>query len=101
CRKIPPSAFPQSTTTVVSGNLRLDCPAGTHVSSCVCPFQRFRSRCHDGRCAERIVPNGTKYDADALERIVEKVYARRQSIRRLIDAFRQSSRNPFPNWKEN
>ncbi|MGC2741655.1 MAG: HipA family kinase [Candidatus Angelobacter sp.] len=53
------------------------------------------------RCAERIVPEWYAHDGDALERIVETVCTRRQDIRRLIDAFRQSSRNPFPNWKEN
>ena len=53
------------------------------------------------RCAEQIVPEWYGHDGDALERIVEMVYIRRQDIRRLIDAFRQSCRNPFPNWKEN
>ncbi len=51
------------------------------------------------RCAEKIVPEWYEYDRAALERIVETVYLRRQSIRSLIDAFRLSSRAPFPNWK--
>jgi hypothetical protein len=30
--------------------------------------------------------------------VVETLYQRRSMIRDLIDAFRQSTRNPFPNW---
>ena len=52
------------------------------------------------RCAEPIVPEWYEHDRAGLERIVETVYERRQSIRSLIDAFRVSSRAPFPNWKE-
>jgi hypothetical protein len=32
--------------------------------------------------------------------MVEALYRRRLMIRDLITAFRQSSRNPFPNWDE-
>jgi hypothetical protein len=52
------------------------------------------------RCAEPIPPEWYGYDRGALERVVETLYQRRQLIRALITAFRQSSRNPFPNWKE-
>jgi hypothetical protein len=36
---------------------------------------------------------------DDLSRLIETLYQRRSSIRSLIAAFRNSSRNPFPNWK--
>jgi hypothetical protein len=52
------------------------------------------------RSAEQIVPEWYEHDRAGLERIVEAVHERRQSIRSLIDAFRVSSRAPFPNWKE-
>src|SRR5215472_1590224 len=41
------------------------------------------------------------YESDrcGLERLVETLYRRRRIIRDLIDAFRTSSRDPFPNWK--
>jgi len=38
--------------------------------------------------------------SDALSRLLETLYQRRAAIRDLITAFRQSSRNPFPNWKD-
>jgi hypothetical protein len=37
-------------------------------------------------------------DTDGLHRLVETLYARRSVIRKLICDFRESSRNPFPNW---
>jgi hypothetical protein len=52
------------------------------------------------RCAECIPPEWYSYDAEGLTRVVEAVYERRGRIRDLIDAFRTSSRTPFPNWKE-
>jgi hypothetical protein len=39
-------------------------------------------------------------DRDGLHRLVEALYNRRSTIRRLIDAFRRSTRNPFPNWQD-
>jgi hypothetical protein len=39
-------------------------------------------------------------DRDGLHRLVETVHHRRGAIRKLIDEFRRSSRNPFPNWCE-
>jgi hypothetical protein len=52
------------------------------------------------RCAEPIPPEWYEYDYDGLNRMVESLYQRRRVIRDLINAFRNSSRNPFPNWKE-
>jgi hypothetical protein len=52
------------------------------------------------RCAEPIPPEWYGHDPGALERLVEKLYERRTKIRDLIGAFRDSTRNPFPNWKE-
>jgi hypothetical protein len=52
------------------------------------------------RCAERIPPEWYGNDRGGLERLVEVVYERRKKIRSLIEAFRTSSRNPFPSWKE-
>jgi HipA-like protein len=53
------------------------------------------------RCAESIPPEWYGYDYEPLRRMVEALYQRRQMIRALVTAFRQSSRNPFPNWKDN
>ena len=53
------------------------------------------------RCAESIPPEWYAHDHEALERMVETLYQRRQMIRALITAFRHSSRNPFPNWTKN
>jgi hypothetical protein len=51
------------------------------------------------RCAEQIPPEWYGYDSEGLERVVDTVHARRQKIRGLIEGFRASSRNPFPNWR--
>lgn len=51
------------------------------------------------RCADGIPPEWYGYDHDALQRLVEALYERRLKIRDLIIAFRESSRQPFPNWK--
>jgi hypothetical protein len=32
--------------------------------------------------------------------LIETLYQRRSSIRDLITGFRNSSRNPFPNWRD-
>ena len=53
------------------------------------------------RCAEPIPPEWYGHDCDALARIVESLYRRRSMIRGLINAFRNSTRTPFPNWVEN
>jgi hypothetical protein len=50
------------------------------------------------RAAEGIPPEWYDADAAGLERLVEQIYQRRTKIRELIADFRDSSRNPFPNW---
>ncbi|MGH9571719.1 MAG: HipA family kinase [Candidatus Angelobacter sp.] len=52
------------------------------------------------RCAEPIPPEWYEYDHDGMARLVESLYERRRIIRDLISAFRKSSRNPFPNWRD-
>lgn len=39
-------------------------------------------------------------DSQELERLLDALFRRRNLIRDLIDEFRCSSRNPFPNWSE-
>lgn len=51
------------------------------------------------RCAECIPPEWYDHDSEALENLVQALYERRPKIRDLIAAFRDSSRNPFPNWR--
>ena len=51
------------------------------------------------RCADPVPPDWYDYDYDALQVLVETLYERRLNIRGLIAAFRDSSRQPFPNWK--
>lgn len=50
--------------------------------------------------AERIPPEWYRADVEALEQLVERVYARRERIPEWIEAFRESSREPFPKWKD-
>lgn len=52
------------------------------------------------RCAECMPPEWYDSDAQALQKLVEALYERRSKIRDLITAFRDSSRNPFPNWQQ-
>jgi hypothetical protein len=52
------------------------------------------------RCAECIPREWYDYDYDGLQKLVESLYERRSKIRDLITDFRDSSRNPFPNWKQ-
>ena len=52
------------------------------------------------RCAECIPPEWYDYDHQGLERLVETLYDRRLKIRDLILGFRDSTRQPFPNWKQ-
>jgi hypothetical protein len=39
-------------------------------------------------------------DTDALENLIDSLCRRRAKVRQLIAAFRDSSRNPFPLWKD-
>jgi hypothetical protein len=52
------------------------------------------------RCAAAIPEEWYEGDRIGLERLVETLCHRRQTIRKLIGEFRRSSRNPFPNWRE-
>jgi hypothetical protein len=50
--------------------------------------------------AETVPPEWYEGDAAALEAVVEQLVVRRARVRELIDSFRESSREPFPNWGE-
>jgi hypothetical protein len=50
------------------------------------------------RCAAWIPEEWYEGNKDGLHRLVEALYNRRRLIRRLISIFRESMRNPFPNW---
>jgi len=52
------------------------------------------------RCAFEIPEEWYEGDQDGLHRLVETLYGRRGLIRRLIGIFRESARNPFPNWRD-
>ena len=48
--------------------------------------------------ANEIPPEWYGGDMQAMEALVEKLLVRRGRIRELIESFRKSDRNPFPNW---
>ena len=48
--------------------------------------------------AEVIPPEWYGGDLSALEALLERLLARRARVRELIVAFRESARQPFPNW---
>ena len=48
--------------------------------------------------AETVPPEWYEGDAATLEKLVEHLLKRRSRVRELIEAFRESSREPFPNW---
>jgi hypothetical protein len=48
--------------------------------------------------ANDVPPQWYGGDLGEMETLVEKLLARRSRIRDLIDGFRQTERNPFPNW---
>ena len=52
------------------------------------------------RCAAEIPEEWYEGDRDGLHRLVESLSSRRRLIRRLIFIFRESTRNPFPNWQD-
>lgn len=52
------------------------------------------------RCATGIPEEWYEGDRDGLNRLVEALYSRRPTIRKLIEEFRKSNRNPFPNWRD-
>jgi hypothetical protein len=51
------------------------------------------------RCADPIPPEWYGRDFSALQQLVETLHQQRLKLRDLITAFRNSSRQPFPNWK--
>jgi len=50
--------------------------------------------------AGEVPPEWIESDWRALEQLTENIIARRLLVRDLIEAFRRSSRNPFPSWAE-
>jgi len=52
-----------------------------------------------GEEASQIPPEWYADDWDALERLIERLYRRRELVRELIFSARNSDRDPFPNWK--
>lgn len=52
------------------------------------------------RCAADIPEEWYEGDRAGLERLVETLSRRRGLIRHLISIFRESARNPFPNWRD-
>lgn len=50
--------------------------------------------------AETLPPEWYEGDAEVLEGLVEKLIERRSRVRNLITTFRESSRQPFPNWNK-
>jgi hypothetical protein len=50
------------------------------------------------QCASGLPEEWYGGERSALEQLIEGLYRRRLIIRDLIDEFRRSSRNPFPNW---
>jgi hypothetical protein len=50
--------------------------------------------------AERLPPEWYEGDAEVLEGLVNKLIERRSQVRDLITTFRESSRQPFPNWNK-
>jgi hypothetical protein len=48
--------------------------------------------------AETVPPEWYEGDVSAFEALVEQLLKRRSRVRELIDEFRESSREPFPNW---
>jgi hypothetical protein len=51
-------------------------------------------------CASQMPREWYQGDRDGLSRLIETMRKRRSSIRDLITAFRDSTRNPFPNWTD-
>jgi hypothetical protein len=52
-----------------------------------------------GEEAAQIPPEWYAGDWDALERLIERLYRRRERVRELLLSARNSGREPFPNWK--
>jgi hypothetical protein len=52
------------------------------------------------RIAEGVPPEWYGGDTAVIERLMEQMLERRSRVRELIVAFRESGREPFPNWKK-
>jgi hypothetical protein len=52
------------------------------------------------QCAADIPEEWYEGDRDGLHQLVSALYHRRTAIRGLIEKFRESTRNPFPNWRD-
>lgn len=52
------------------------------------------------RCTADIPEEWYEGDRDGLHRLVSTLYYRRTAIRGLIEKFRQSTRHPFPKWRD-
>jgi len=53
-----------------------------------------------GDVAGDVPPDWTGNDWGAMEKLVEKIVERRSKVRELITAFRESTRQPFPAWRQ-
>jgi hypothetical protein len=51
------------------------------------------------RIAAEIPTEWYEHDSEAITLLIEALHARRIRIRELVTSFRNSTRNPFPNWK--
>jgi hypothetical protein len=51
------------------------------------------------RIAAEIPTEWYEHDFEAITLLIEALHARRTRIRELVTSFRNSTRNPFPNWK--
>jgi hypothetical protein len=51
-------------------------------------------------CGTDIPKEWYEGDRDGLHQLVDALYHRRTAIRGLIEKFRESTRNPFPNWRD-
>lgn len=50
--------------------------------------------------AEIVPPEWYGAALEQLDQLIEQLIARRVRVRDLIDSFRQSTREPFQNWKQ-
>jgi hypothetical protein len=51
------------------------------------------------RIAEEVPPAWYGGDLTTIERLMETLLVRRGRVRELVDGFRRSDREPFPNWE--
>jgi hypothetical protein len=51
--------------------------------------------------AREIPPEWFERNSEALSRLIDSLYQRRSLVGDLITSFRNSTRNPFPNWTDN